>query len=125
MGKLLGGMLNMAVRFNIKVNIFIGKPIPELQWYKNQKPIELSAALQIDIKKNDHTILCIPAAVRDDCGAYSLKVWNSKGESENSADLTVLGKPSKPRGPLEVENVTEEGCDLTWKPPVNKIGNGL
>lgn len=79
----------------------------------------MSAALQIDIKKNDHTILCIPAAVRADCGAYSLKVSNSKGQVTDSADLAILGKPSKPRGPLEVNNLTEEGCDLSWLPPVS------
>lgn len=83
----------------------------------------MSVALQIDVKKNDHTILCIPAAVRNDCGSYSLKVWNSKGEATDSADLTILGKPSKPKGPLEVSNVTEEGCDLTWKPPVIYLNN--
>ena len=69
------------------------------------------------MKKNDHTILCIPAAVRADRGRYALKVKNKTGEDSAEADLTVLDKPGKPRGPLEVSNVTEEGCNLEWKPP--------
>lgn len=111
-----------SARWNVK---FGGKPPPDVQWFKNQKAIEMTSTVQIDTKKNDHTILCIPAAVRADRGAYSLKVKNSCGEDSASADLTVLDKPSKPRGPLEVSNVTEEGCDLTWKPPEDDGGEPI
>ena len=104
-----------TARWTVKFN---GKPAPDVFWLKEDQPItDQSGAIQIDVKKNDHTILCIPAAVRADRGKYSLKVKNPTGEDSVSADLTVLDKPGKPKGPLEVSNVTEEGCDLAWKPP--------
>lgn len=77
----------------------------------------MSAQLQIEVKKNEHTILCIPSTVRADRGKYSLNVKNSHGEAKETADLTVLDRPGKPRGPLEASNVTENGLDLEWKPP--------
>uniref|UniRef100_A0A915DDF3 Twitchin n=1 Tax=Ditylenchus dipsaci TaxID=166011 RepID=A0A915DDF3_9BILA len=104
---------------------FGGRPPPDVFWFKNQQAITLTSTVQIDTKKNDHTILCIPSAVRADRGAYQLKVKNSSGEDTETADLTVLDKPSKPRGPLEVSNVTEEGCDLSWKPPEDDGGEPI
>lgn len=32
-------------------------------------------------------------------------------------DYQVLSKPSKPKGPLEVSDVTAEGCKLKWNKP--------
>lgn len=114
------GLKNLTVKvgqtakWTVKVG---GEPWPQVQWFKEDKLLELAANLQIDTKKNEHTILCIPSCVRGDRGTYSLKVKNSTGEDTCSAQLTVLGKPGKPKGPLDVSNVTEEGCDLAWKPP--------
>lgn len=84
-----------TARWNVK---FGGRPPPDVQWLKESKPVEISATLQVDTKKNDHTILCIPAAVRADRGAYRLRVKNSAGEDTETADLTVLDKPGKPKG---------------------------
>ncbi|CAK5074870.1 unnamed protein product [Meloidogyne enterolobii] len=123
------GMKNLVVRagqtakWTVKFN---GKPAPDVFWSKNGQPItDQSGAIQIDVKKNDHTILCIPAAVRADRGRYALKVKNKTGEDSAEADLTVLDKPGKPRGPLDVSNVTEEGCSLEWKPPEDDGGEPI
>lgn len=34
----------------------------------------------------------------------------------------ILGRPSPPEGPLEVNDVTAEGCNLKWKPPKDDGG---
>lgn len=111
-----------TARWNVK---FGGRPAPDVQWFKNKQPLELAQNLQIDTKKNDHTILCIPSCVRADRGAYLLTVKNASGEDAETADLTVLDKPGKPKGPLEVSNVMEDSCDLAWKPPDDDGGEPI
>lgn len=84
-----------TARWVVKIG---GKPPPDVKWFKNKTPLEMSAQLQIETKKTEHTILCIPSTVRADRGTYSLNVKNSHGEANESADLTVLDRPGKPRG---------------------------
>ncbi|KAL3071922.1 hypothetical protein niasHT_039747 [Heterodera trifolii] len=120
-------MLNLVVRagqtaeWKVK---FGGKPAPKVAWSKNQQPInpKTSEPIQVHTKTNDHTTLRIPATTRADCGAFTLLVRNSKGMDTKTAHLTVLGKPSKPRVPLEVNDVTEYGCVLRWTAPEDDGG---
>jgi predicted phage tail protein len=65
------------------------------------------------------------AGMHADRGSYTLKVKNSLRESEHSAQLKVLSAPGKPKGPLEVSNVTEEGCTLDWRPPEDDGGEPI
>ncbi len=53
---------------------------------------------------------------------YKLKVKNSVGEQEAAAELTVLDKASKPVGPLDVADVYEDSCQLSWSPPLDDGG---
>ena len=34
-----------------------------------------------------------------------------------TVDIKVKGKPSKPKGPLEISDVFEDRATLDWKPP--------
>ncbi|VDK82836.1 unnamed protein product, partial [Cylicostephanus goldi] len=111
-----------TVRWEVKIG---GEPVPEVVWTKEDKPIEPSLNLSIDTKRNDHTILCIPSAVRADRGKYRLSVKNSYGQDTEAADLTVLDRPSKPNGPLEVSDVFEDNCNLAWKPPDDDGGDPI
>lgn len=111
-----------TVRWDVKIG---GEPAPEVKWTKGDKPIEQSHNLSIDTKKNEHTILCIPSAVRADCGEYRLSVKNSHGQDTEAANLTVLDKPTKPNGPLEVSDVFEDNLNLSWKPPDDDGGEPI
>ncbi|KAK6747288.1 hypothetical protein RB195_000476 [Necator americanus] len=111
-----------TVRWEVKIG---GEPVPEVFWTKEDKPIEPSLNLSIDTKRNDHTILCIPSAVRADRGEYRLSVKNSYGQDTEAANLTVLDRPSKPNGPLEVSDVFEDNCNLSWKPPDDDGGEPI
>lgn len=35
----------------------------------------------------------------------------------------IIGKPSKPGGPLDVNDITKNGCKLTWKKPEDDGGS--
>ncbi|GMT25440.1 hypothetical protein PFISCL1PPCAC_16735 [Pristionchus fissidentatus] len=112
-----------TVRWDVKIG---GEPHPEVKWYKgNGKPLEDSATLSIETKRNEHTILCIPSAVRADCGEYKLHVKNTYGEDTEKANLTVLDRPSRPNGPLEVTDVFEDNCNLAWKAPDDDGGEPI
>lgn len=37
----------------------------------------------------------------------------------------LIGKPSKPNGPLDVSDVTKNGCTLTWKKPDDDGGSPI
>uniref|UniRef100_A0A0K0CTJ0 non-specific serine/threonine protein kinase n=1 Tax=Angiostrongylus cantonensis TaxID=6313 RepID=A0A0K0CTJ0_ANGCA len=111
-----------TVRWDVKIG---GEPVPEVAWTKDDKPLEQSLNLSIDTKKNEHTILCIPSAVRADRGEYRLSVKNSHGHDTEAANLTVLDRPTRPNGPLEVSDVFEDNCNLSWKPPDDDGGEPI
>ncbi|VDO68159.1 unnamed protein product [Heligmosomoides polygyrus] len=111
-----------SVRWEVKIG---GEPVPEVNWAKDGKAVEPSLNLSIDTKKNDHTILCIPSAVRADRGEYRLSVKNQYGQDTEAANLTVLDRPTKPNGPLEVTDVFEDNCNLSWKPPDDDGGEPI
>ncbi|PAV56317.1 hypothetical protein WR25_15732 isoform E [Diploscapter pachys] len=111
-----------TVRWEVKIG---GEPIPEVTWFKGDEKLANSPKITIDTKKNEHTILCIPSAVRADRGQYRLVVKNAHATDEASAKLQVISKPTKPRGPLEVSNIFEDNLDLEWKPPEDDGGEPI
>ncbi|CAJ0936046.1 unnamed protein product, partial [Mesorhabditis belari] len=111
-----------SVRWDVKIG---GEPPPDVTWTRDGKAVEMNARLSIETKKTDHTILCISAAARGDIGEYRLTVKNSYGEDTEAANLTVLDRPAKPEGPLEVTDVFEDNCNLAWKPPKDDGGEPI
>ncbi|CAJ0587388.1 unnamed protein product, partial [Mesorhabditis spiculigera] len=111
-----------SVRWDVKIG---GEPAPDVTWTRNDKPFDTNARVTVETKKSDHTILCISAAARGDIGEYRLTVKNAYGEDTEMANLTVLDRPAKPEGPLEVSNVFEDNCDLSWKPPKDDGGEPI
>jgi len=56
-------------------------------------------------------------ALRSDTGTYIIKASNENGSDTAEVKVTVLDHPAPPRGPLDISNVTKDGCDLKWKEP--------
>lgn len=56
---------------------------------------------------------------------YKLVVSNEVGSDEATIEVVVLGKPSRPTGPLEVSGVTKNSCVLSWKPPADDGGEPI
>jgi len=80
----------------------------------------------VAIDKEDYrTKLVITKATRAHSGNYTLITKNAAGEDECTAKVTVLDKPTKPRGPIEVSDVHSEGCTLEWKPPEDDGGTPI
>ena len=64
-------------------------------------------------------------AERKMTGKYTLTAKNKHGEDTADVEITVLGSPSKPRGPLDVTDVTANGCHLKWKEPEDDGGSPI
>ena len=69
--------------------------------------------------------LVITQALRADTGRYTLTLVNSSGNDTAECEVIVLGPPSKPRGPLEVKEVTKSSVTLSWSPPADSGGRDI
>ena len=79
--------------------------------------------ISIDVyEKEGNTVLTVRKCKREDTAKYKLVLTNSSGSCEATADGVVLGKPSRPEGPLEVDKVRAKSAVLTWKKPKDDGG---
>ena len=108
----------------------IGEPITTKTWTKGESYITKEKEFLIDetherikITNSDYNTLfeCTDALRRDTC-KYKVRAENCNGFDEEWVELCVLGRPARPEGPLEVSNITAEGCKLRWKPPLDDGG---
>ena len=68
-------------------------------------------------------MLTIRKCERKDTGQYKLVLKNSSGSCETSADGVVLGRPSKPEGPIEVTDVRAKRAKVKWEKPRDDGGS--
>jgi hypothetical protein len=69
--------------------------------------------------------LIITKAVRADTGRYLIRLVNDSGTETADCEVIVLGPPSKPRGPLEIKEVTKSSVTLAWSPPTDTGGKEI
>ena len=87
---------NVQIREQTEYSATItGRPLPEIQWLKNQKPLNASPPhLQIETTEDQiiKTVLRIENIQSDDDGVYTIRVKNRAGQKESSSKLNVLAK---------------------------------
>lgn len=106
-------------KWNVDVS---GEPAPTLTWsWRDDIPLVTTERIKVD-HVDYHTDLTITNVQRKDSGKYTLKAENRNGKDVETIELIVLSKPSPPKGPLNVSNVTEKGCKLAWKKPEDDGG---
>lgn len=100
----------------------IGEPAATLVWsWRDDIPLVTTDRIKIE-NVDYHTDFSIVNVQRKDTGKYKLKAENVNGKDEEIVELIVLGKPSSPKGPLEVCDVTAKTCKLKWKKPEDDGG---
>jgi predicted phage tail protein len=105
--------VGQMVNFDVDV---IGEPPPKIVWKFNGQELSSGDIYLID-NIDYNTKFNLMRATRKENGVYTITATNSSGTDEATVEVNVLGKPSKPNGPLEVSDVHKEGCKLKWKPP--------
>ena len=86
----------MQIREQIEYSAtVIGRPLPEIQWLKNQKPLSASPPhIQIETTEDQviKTTLRIENIQSDDDATYTLRVKNRAGQKESSSKLNVVAR---------------------------------
>ena len=111
----------------------IGEPITDKTWTQGESYLtKAKEALiteeheRITLTHSDYnTIFEIKDALRKDNCKYKVRAENCNGFDEEWVELVVLGRPARPEGPLEVSNITAEGCKLRWKAPLDDGGKPI
>ena len=112
-----GEIINMKGRVS-------GKPFPTVKWLHNNSELVEKAKVFITLKRQDAAVQIVKTT-REDSGEYTLFLENEHGERSVPFKVTVLDTPGKPVGPLEVSDITQVGCRLTWRPPDNDGGRPI
>lgn len=107
--------------FDCKVS---GEPAPKTKWMLNKREVYTKDNIKVT-HVDYNTKLKVTNASRADSGVYTVHAENMSGEDSADVKVTVIDKPSPPRGPLKVDNVHAEGCSLHWNPPDDDGGQPI
>lgn len=115
--------LKAGLSISLDINVQ-GEPPPTVQWFLGDK--ELVSDEEIKIDNSDYnTKFFVLRAKRIHTGKYKIVATNEVGRDEAEIDISVLTKPSSPKGPLEVSDVNKHGCKLKWKKPDDDGGTPI
>lgn len=100
-----------------------GEPPPEVTWTFNDGVAKIQNDDHLKVHNVDyHSDFTLNKVLRKHSGKYTITATNRNGSDSVTVNVTVLSKPAKPEGPLEVTDVTKESCKLKWKKPKDDGG---
>lgn len=109
-----------GLSISLDINI-IGEPAPTVTWTFKDKELTSNDTIRIDNAEHI-TKFFVMRAKRAQSGKYKITAKNSVGEDTAELEITILGKPGKPKGPLEVSDINKHGCKLKWQKPEDDGG---
>lgn len=101
-----------------------GEPAPTIVWTYQEKTLKTLDRLKIENEEYKTTFI-LQKVKRSDTGLYIVTARNDSGVDTVEVELIVISKPSKPKGPLDVSDVTAEGCKLKWDKPEDDGGEPI
>jgi len=119
------GMIDKVVKVDQTLSWdvqFGGEPAPDVQWMAGDKIIEPDGQRVTVENFKKSSLLTVRRCQRGDNARYKINLTNNVGQAGADADGVVLGKPSRPIGPLEVANVRAKKATLKWKAPEDDGG---
>ncbi|XP_047014552.2 immunoglobulin-like and fibronectin type III domain-containing protein 1 isoform X2 [Ictalurus punctatus] len=94
----------------------------EIKWFKEGSELMDGGGVKV-VKEPNHSRLQIKDCLHSDAGEIKIQLKNLSGTAEALSRLIVLGKPSPPKGPVEVLECTPSVIELKWNPPSNDGGS--
>ncbi|KAG8239130.1 hypothetical protein J437_LFUL018920 [Ladona fulva] len=94
-----------------------------VSWYKGDQKLEDGPKYEISKDLTGVCKLTIKSAILEDSGEYSCRI--EKQDDKTVTQTTIVGKPGKPKGPLQVLDVHKEGCRLQWQKPDDDGGSPI
>lgn len=101
-----------------------GEPPPTITWTLKEATLKNTDRLKIE-NEDYKTSFTLQKVKRSDAGVYTVTAKNDSGEDSVDVEIQVLSKPSKPKGPLKVSDVSAEGCKLKWEAPEDDGGEPI
>ena len=119
---LLGTRMKSGQQFRL-VAKFTGVPEPEVEWKVDGKPVQTDETLVITTEPGKlETVIELKNSKRKQTGVYQVSVKNKSGSDKHDFEIVVLSSPSKPKGPIKVEDVLKNSCKLKWGKPEDMGG---
>ena len=78
-----------------------GEPEPTITWTFKDQTLKSTEKLKIE-NADYHTSFSLQKLTREDGGKYVVTAKNDSGTDSVEIEITVVSKPSKPKGPLKV-----------------------
>ncbi|ETN78588.1 immunoglobulin I-set domain protein [Necator americanus] len=117
--------LRLKVGETIKYDVAItGEPVPEVSWVVDGKPLKPVGRVKMSTERGK-TKLKIENAERSDSGQFTIILKNASGIADSTAKVTVVGRPTPPKGPLDISDIHTDGATLAWNPPEDDGGDPL
>ncbi|CAG0918476.1 unnamed protein product [Notodromas monacha] len=110
-----------SIKFDINIR---GEPPPLVTWILKEKEMVSEGTLEI-INVDYNTKYVLSDALRKYSGMYKIVAVNQHGRDEADLELVILGAPSRPKGPLEVKDVTAKHCKVKWGKPDDDGGKPI
>lgn len=132
----------LSLAFDVKI---VGEPQPVVTWYFNDKNLDdilvehlqENARVKVEtptpftapssligtgqaIIESPSTFIskyCLLRASPFWAGKWTIKAENINGVDQVDFKVDVAAPPNPPRGPLEISDVSKNGCKLAWKEP--------
>lgn len=113
--------VGQPVKFNVNIT---GEPPPEVEWSFAGQVVRGGGGVSIDNPEYLSKFV-IDKAQRKHAGMWTIKATNESGQDQVEVEIQVLGKPSAPKGPLNVTEVFEDRMTLDWLPPEDDGGTPI
>lgn len=101
-----------------------GEPPPTITWTLNGQVLRNTDRLKIE-NEDYKTTFILQKVQRSDTATYVVSAKNDSGLDTVEVEVQVISKPSKPKGPLKVSDVTAEGVKLKWDAPEDDGGEPI
>uniref|UniRef100_A0A8C1GXK5 Titin n=1 Tax=Cyprinus carpio TaxID=7962 RepID=A0A8C1GXK5_CYPCA len=100
-------IVNAGDTFKLDADVH-GKPLPAIQWFKNDK--ELENTIRCDIKNTDYrALIIVKDALRQDGGNYTLQLTNVAGSQTAQFHVKVLDKPEQQEYKIQICAINKLG----------------
>lgn len=110
--------VGQPVKFNVNIT---GEPPPTVEWSFGGQVVR--GGPDVSIENPDYlSKFLIGKAQRKHAGVWKITATNDSGQDAVEVQINVLGRPSAPKGPLNVTDVHEDHMNLDWQPPEDDGG---
>lgn len=117
------GQISVRLGHNVHIELpYKGKPRPRLIWLKDSLPLKESEQVRFKRTENKATLM-IKNVTKENGGKYTLTLDNNFKRSSFHIHVITLGPPSRPVGPIRLDEVRAEHIVISWDEP-NDDGGG-